>query len=87
VRLEKDGSNFSDSLGQKSGGKNRNFTAKKEFDSGFFWVGRIWANKLYFILASDNIRNLLLLPLSVSVDASLVPIFLLFLTITSVCKC
>jgi hypothetical protein len=28
--------------------KFRNFTAKKEFDSvGFFWVGRVWANKLY----------------------------------------
>jgi hypothetical protein len=29
--------------------KNQNFTAKNEFDSvGFFWVGRVWANKLYF---------------------------------------
>jgi hypothetical protein len=29
--------------------KNRNFTAKKEFDSaGFLWVGRVCANKLYF---------------------------------------
>jgi hypothetical protein len=32
--------------------KNQNFTAKNEFDSvGFFWVGRVWANKFIFILA------------------------------------